>query len=185
MVTCALLRLFQLCRPSQKKQELANTAWAFATVKLLDETMFAALAREVERRVSQFNAQELANTAWAFATVNLLDKQLFAALQREAERRLSEFDLQELANTAWAFATVNQLDKKLFAALGRWAERRVSEFNAESLSQLHQRVLSQSIAGLPEPLSLPLRNCCFDAFRAAQSFPSESAARCGAGQADY
>ena len=46
-------------------QELANTAWAFATVGHKDELLFNALARMAERRLDQFNAQGLANTAWA------------------------------------------------------------------------------------------------------------------------
>ena len=50
-------------------QELANTAWAFATVGQKDELLFNALARMAERRLDQFNVQGLANTAWAFATV--------------------------------------------------------------------------------------------------------------------
>ena len=44
-------------------QHFANTAWAFATVECSDEKQFAALAREVERRLSEFNAQDFANTA--------------------------------------------------------------------------------------------------------------------------
>ena len=69
-------------------QDLANTAWAFATVNLLDEKLFRALAREAERRVSEFNAQNLANTAWAFATVKLLDEKLLRALALEEDRRV-------------------------------------------------------------------------------------------------
>ena len=85
---------------------------------------------------------------------------------------MSELHAQNFANTAWAFATVNLLDEKLFRALASEVERRVSEFNAKYLSQLHQWVLSHRIAGLPEPLSLSLRNRCFDAFRSVQSCPS-------------
>ena len=44
-------------------QELANTAWAFATVNHRDEKLFAALASAAERQLSDFNVQELANTA--------------------------------------------------------------------------------------------------------------------------
>ncbi len=44
-------------------QALANTAWAFAKVKLSYEKLFIALAREAERRVNEFNAQDLTNTA--------------------------------------------------------------------------------------------------------------------------
>ena len=37
-------------------QNVANMAWAFATVKLLDEKMFAALASEAEWLMSEFSA---------------------------------------------------------------------------------------------------------------------------------
>ena len=46
-------------------QGLANTAWSFAMASQSDEKLFARLAFESERRVSDFNMQELANTAWA------------------------------------------------------------------------------------------------------------------------
>ena len=49
-------------------QEVANTAWAFATVNYRDEKLFAALARASKRRLGDFNPQEVASTAWAFAT---------------------------------------------------------------------------------------------------------------------
>ena len=51
-----------------KQQDLANTAWAFATVGNADAPLFTALAREGQRRAGDFNPQNLANTAWAFAT---------------------------------------------------------------------------------------------------------------------
>ena len=44
-------------------QELANTAWAFATLGQLDTLLFVALARAAEPRTHKFNAQALANTA--------------------------------------------------------------------------------------------------------------------------
>ena len=50
-------------------QNVANTAWAFATVNYRDDKLFAALAVAAERRLSEFNPQNVANTAWAFATV--------------------------------------------------------------------------------------------------------------------
>ena len=64
--------LFQsLARAAERRlgefngQELANTAWAFATASESDAQVFAALARAAERRLGDFNVQELANTAWA------------------------------------------------------------------------------------------------------------------------
>ena len=44
-------------------QELANAAWAFATVGHSDEKLFAALGRAAEQRLSEFSAQGLANAA--------------------------------------------------------------------------------------------------------------------------
>ena len=45
-------------------QNVANTAWAFATANYRDEKLFAALAIAAEQRLSEFNPQEVANTAW-------------------------------------------------------------------------------------------------------------------------
>ena len=55
-----------------------------------DETLFDALAIEVEQRLSGFNLQDLTNTAYAFGNVNLSGKRLLMPMAREAERRLSE-----------------------------------------------------------------------------------------------
>ena len=66
-------------------QELANAAWALATVKQSDEKLFTVLVRAVERRVGRSNPQDLANTAWAFATVKQLDEKLLLALARASE----------------------------------------------------------------------------------------------------
>ena len=63
-------------------QELANNAWALATVGQHDEKLFKAVARMAERRLDKFSAQDLANTAWAFATVGQQDEQLFKAFRK-------------------------------------------------------------------------------------------------------
>ena len=44
-------------------QELANTAWAFATAGQNDALLFAALATAAERWMADFNVQNLVNTA--------------------------------------------------------------------------------------------------------------------------
>ena len=40
-------------------QELASTAWAFATLDLSDALLFAVLAEAAERHISRFNLQDL------------------------------------------------------------------------------------------------------------------------------
>ena len=49
-----------------KPQNLSNTAWAFATLGLVDVQLLTALMREAER-LGDFKAQGLANTAWGLA----------------------------------------------------------------------------------------------------------------------
>ena len=63
-------------------QDLANTAWAFATASHSDAHPFAVLARAAEQRLGDVTVQELANTAWAFATASQQDAQLFAVMAR-------------------------------------------------------------------------------------------------------
>ena len=59
----ALARTAEWCVSDFNVQNLANTAWAFATLGQLAVSLFTALAREAERRVGDFNAQGLAKTA--------------------------------------------------------------------------------------------------------------------------
>ncbi|KAJ1634282.1 hypothetical protein T492DRAFT_865292, partial [Pavlovales sp. CCMP2436] len=56
--------------------DLANTAWAFATLGISEPRLFDAIAREAVARASEqcigdFKAQNVANTAWAYAIVGV------------------------------------------------------------------------------------------------------------------
>ena len=72
-------------------QNLANTAWAFATVGQQDEQLFKALARMAEQRLDKFSVQSLCNTAWSFATVDQQDEQLFKAFRKALNAISGEF----------------------------------------------------------------------------------------------
>ena len=98
-------------------QNLANTAWAFATANQPDAQLFAASARTAERRLGDFNVQELANTAWAFATANQLDTQLFAALARAAEQRLGNFNVKTLPTQ---HGRLRQRLSQMYSCSQRW-----------------------------------------------------------------
>ena len=65
-------------------QNLANTAWAFATAGQMDASLFGAVATAAVRRIGDFNSQALANIAWAFATARQDDASLFAAVATAA-----------------------------------------------------------------------------------------------------
>ena len=66
-----MTRIALRCLVEFNAQDLANTAWAFATVDLLHELLFAALARAAELMWGgEFKAQDPANMAWAFVTAD-------------------------------------------------------------------------------------------------------------------
>ena len=90
-------------------QNLATTAWAFATVGQPDAQLFMALARAAKRRVGDFIPEELASTAWAFATVGQRDAQLFMALARAVEQRVGDINEQHSRMTLWALSCCESL----------------------------------------------------------------------------
>ena len=90
-------------------QDLANTAWAFATAGHAAPALFDAIGEEAAGRVRDFKPQELSNAAWAFATAGHAAPALFDAIGREAAGRVRELNAQNLATTAWAFAVLDHL----------------------------------------------------------------------------
>ena len=119
-------------------QELANTAWAFATAGQRASQLFDALAAEVvQRSLSDFNEQALSNIVWAFATAGHLAHPLFDAVAIEAAARLDEFTPQALANTAWAFANngiYGHAAPMLFDELAAEAIERLDSFTPQALA---------------------------------------------------
>jgi hypothetical protein len=56
-------------------QNLANSVWAFATLKIYHEDLFVKVSQQcVIRRFAQFCAQEIANLLWSFATLGISDQ---------------------------------------------------------------------------------------------------------------
>ncbi|KAJ1616420.1 hypothetical protein T492DRAFT_895524, partial [Pavlovales sp. CCMP2436] len=127
-----------------KPQELAKTAWAFATLGTPAPRLFKAIARESEQRIGSFNPQDLVDTTLAFATLGVPAPQLFDAIACESEQRIGSFseqelantafEPQELANTAWAFATLGTPAPQLFDAIARESEQRIGSFNSKDLT---------------------------------------------------
>ena len=121
----ALARMAEQRLDQFNAQELANTAWAFATVGQKDELLFNAVARMAERRLDQFNAQDLANTAWAFATVGAAVPALLDPLSvlDVMEAPGYERQLMEYAMCMRGLATMGRIESGF--SLLEWAEPRV------------------------------------------------------------
>jgi hypothetical protein len=120
-------------------QNLANTAWAFATAGHAAPALLDAIAAAAVRSgLCDFNPQNLANTAWAFATAGHAAPALLDAIAAEAVRSgLGDFKPQALANTAWAFATVGHAAPALLDAIAAAAVRSgLRGFNLQNLANM-------------------------------------------------
>ena len=158
-------------------QDLANTAWAFATAGRAAPALLDAIATEAVRRgLRDFKPQNLANTAWAFATAGRAAPTLLDAIAAEAVRSdLRDFNEQELANTAWAFATADHLAPALFNSGAFVQQLHAAErsFAPDALHQLHQWQLWREERGAAwPPLPPELVQRCRAAFSSKDGVPS-------------
>eukprot|EP00669_Euglena_mutabilis_P010417 TRINITY_DN5170_c0_g1_i1.p2 TRINITY_DN5170_c0_g1~~TRINITY_DN5170_c0_g1_i1.p2 ORF type:complete len:315 (+),score=18.23 TRINITY_DN5170_c0_g1_i1:383-1327(+) len=102
-------------------QGVANTAWAYATLRITHMPLINALAERAVHPevVKSFTSQEVANTVWAYATLGVLNQVLMEVLAEKVllpEVRFS-FTAQTVANTAWAYATLGVVNLRLMEAL--------------------------------------------------------------------
>ena len=66
-------------------QDVANTAWACATLGFEAPNLFAEIERQSKWLVEKGNPQDVANTAWACATLGFEAPKLFAEIERRSE----------------------------------------------------------------------------------------------------
>lgn len=115
-------------------QNLANIAWAFATIKWCNEPLVSAMAEQCVRSVKQFGPQECANFAWALANIMLVDMPCLAALGNKFMTGLRSGSTQNLTNTVWAYAQMKVRRTTLFYSVAQEAVRRLPEFRERDLS---------------------------------------------------
>eukprot|EP00434_Breviolum_minutum_P023543 symbB.v1.2.020769.t1/scaffold1749.1/size103200/9 len=105
------------CRMAVKEmngQNLANTSWAFATLRIADEDFFDAVVTQVvKNQCHDFGQQNLSNTAWAFAKVQIKRPEMMSSISRSVQRMSDKMPAQGVANTVWAFATLHIRDDPL------------------------------------------------------------------------
>ncbi|CAE8708825.1 unnamed protein product, partial [Polarella glacialis] len=123
-------------------QEIANSAWAFAVLKLADSglPLLTALAehRAEEDLLSDWAIRDLANVLWACATLSCGRgpvAQLSEAIACESVRKLEGSSPQDLANLAWAFAPL-RIAEPSSAELVSVAAGRLSELTASGFANL-------------------------------------------------
>jgi hypothetical protein len=143
-------------------QQIANSLWACAQLKIHPAELFAALASQQQwyRLLPAMNGQEMSNTALACAVLDHRDEQLLARLLQQALRQQSsscsssmQFSQQCVCNLCWSVAV---LDLKRLAGsvveLVSQANRQhqwagfVTE-SATQLQQVHQWLVDRQLVG--------------------------------------
>jgi very-short-patch-repair endonuclease len=98
---------------------VANTAWAFASLKVDAPQLLSAIEARSERLVDNGTPQEVANIVWAFATLKMDAPNLLSKIEARSDWLVDNGNAQDMANIAWAFATIGFEATKFFDALNR------------------------------------------------------------------
>jgi len=117
---------------------LANTAWAFAKMRYVpDSVLPAALSIEASTRIDEFAAQNLSNLAWAMVYMHWRDPHLLGLMANRVLLLLDQFKPQELANIMWAFASLEHHDHTTLSALSaRAAQLGPRAFKEQEISNI-------------------------------------------------
>lgn len=102
----SLVAAAHLLLPRFKPQELANTAWALASLGLNHPTFLDALVAAAQPQLSSFNPEALANILWALAKLGYSHPAFMDAVVAAARPQISVFEPQNLANMVWALVTL-------------------------------------------------------------------------------
>mmetsp|Transcript_159638 Transcript_159638/g.512256 ORF Transcript_159638/g.512256 Transcript_159638/m.512256 type:complete len:543 (+) Transcript_159638:9-1637(+) len=134
------------CSAALSPEELANTAWAFATWKFVHCPLLDAIASPSLQRIRDFSSQALANTAWAYAQLSLSHLPLMHAIASQARATLAAvcssaavvdgFDAEGLAIMLWSFARLRVADGPLFHAIAASSNPHIAEFSAPDLANM-------------------------------------------------
>ncbi len=165
--------------PEFNEQELANTAWAYATLDVAPDGVFDALAARGALSARHMTPQGLAMIAWAFAHASHPAPRLFDAVARSSRHQMADFDESSLSLLAWSFAAADMPSDTLFDGAARFVER-CDELGCNApftLHQLHQWQLwrdCRATAGLGTWPSLgdELRIRCAASFSDLEGTPS-------------
>jgi hypothetical protein len=71
-------------------QNCSSLAWAFATLSVHDEPLFAALASASISSIEEFQGQHIAMLVWSYAKIQFYNPPLLKALASSARARIQE-----------------------------------------------------------------------------------------------
>lgn len=120
---------------SGSTQNLTNTVWAYAQMKVRSTTLFYSVAQEALRRLPEFRERDLSITAWSYGRLELREETLILAISREAMSRDFRGKHQEIANLCWAMAQLDLRDTRLLEGMAAAAlSSELRDFSSQELA---------------------------------------------------
>lgn len=98
-------------------QALANTIWAFASLRWYPARLLPSITKAIGHIVSAMTAQELANSLWAYARFAYHPGRVLSSYLSVIEGRLDEFEGQACTNSLWALAVLKATHSNAFIGL--------------------------------------------------------------------
>ena len=126
-------------------QDIANAAWAVATMRIESPQLFDAIDKDPACVIADGNAQGIANTAWAFATLGIQCPNLFKAIDKDPACVIAGGNAQDIANTSWAFASLKSDGVAFFRAVDGAASHLVKSGIAQAIANTAWAVATMRI----------------------------------------
>eukprot|EP00933_Yihiella_yeosuensis_P039078 TRINITY_DN3301_c0_g1_i4.p1 TRINITY_DN3301_c0_g1~~TRINITY_DN3301_c0_g1_i4.p1 ORF type:complete len:321 (-),score=36.09 TRINITY_DN3301_c0_g1_i4:53-1015(-) len=133
-------------------QELANAAWAFASVAIRNNPLMSAIAQLAKRMLEDgqvVESRELCNIAWSFATVSIDDNSLFESISKASLQQIHRFRSQGLSNMAWSLAQLVYIDRPLIDGISDQARSKLKTFRPQELSNTAWAMATLSFGNSP------------------------------------
>jgi predicted nucleic acid-binding protein len=115
-------------------QDVANTAWACATLSHQSPELFAEIEKRSAWLIKEGNPQNVANMAWACATMGLQSPKVFAEIEKQSAWLVEEGNSQNVANTVWACATMDVHSPKLIAEIEKRSAWLIKEGSPQAVA---------------------------------------------------
>ncbi|CAE7854229.1 unnamed protein product, partial [Symbiodinium microadriaticum] len=127
-------------------QNLSNTAWAFAALRIEDAELMHILAGKIFQKIRLCSCRDLASISWSFARLHLESPELLVTTSSAVHDRVAEFEVKGLSNAIWAFAVLSTQDEPVMFELAEAALQKIRQCRSERSAKIED--LATDLNGL-------------------------------------
>ena len=122
-------------------QNIANTAWSCATLRVECPLLFEAIGTTALPRLRKGTLQHISSTAWACATLRVECPSLFEAIDNDASSSYfgaieTGLDVQAIATIAWACAALQVQCPSFFQAIENHASSLIEKGTSQDIAKI-------------------------------------------------